>query len=231
MLDKGGFDSEPVYSAEDALIRLSQQHFDAVTVDLKLPGEDGISLIRSLRSRLLTRDVPVVVISAWAGEGKVQFNDQALTVSDWLEKPIDENMLVLGVRRAIEGAAENKPVILHVEDDPDIQRIAATIAQDFATFVFAATLQEARARLEAQPFDLVLLDINLKEGSGWDLLTDIEALESPPPVVVFSAIEATRAQAARATAVLVKAKTSNEELLATLRRVLGLARPPEIELE
>jgi len=231
MLDKGGFDSEPVYSAEDALIRMSQQHFDAITVDLKLPGQDGIALIRSLRSRLLTRDIPVVVISAWASEGKVQFNDQALTVSDWLEKPIDENQLVLGVRRAVEGAAENKPVILHVEDDPDIQRIAATIAQDFATFVFAATLQEARARLESQPFDLVLLDINLKEGSGWDLLTDIEALHAPPPVVVFSAIEATRAQAARASAVLVKAKTSNEELLATLRRVLGLARPPEIELE
>jgi len=231
MLDKGGFDSEPVYSAEEALTRLGQQHYDAITVDLKLPGQDGIALIRSLRGRLLTRDVPVVVISAWAGEGKVQFNDQALTVSDWLEKPIDENMLVIGVRRAIEGAAENKPVILHVEDDPDIQRIAATIAQDFATFVFAATLQEARARLESQPFDLVLLDINLKEGSGWDLLTDIEALESPPPVVVFSAMEATRSQAARATAVLVKAKTSNEELLATLRRVLGLARPPEIELE
>ncbi|SDN13496.1 PAS domain S-box protein [Polaromonas sp. JS666] len=231
MLDKGGFDSDPVYSAEEALAQLGQRHYDAITIDLKLPGQDGISLIRQLRGRLLTRDVPVVVISAWAGEGKVQFNDQALTVSDWLEKPIDENLLVLGVRRAIEGAAENKPVILHVEDDPDIQRIAATIAQDFATFVFAATLQEARARLESQPFDLVLLDINLKEGSGWDLLTDIEALESPPPVVVFSAMEATRAQAARATAVLVKAKTSNEELLATLRRVLGLARPPEIELE
>lgn len=231
MLDKGGFDSDPVYSAEEALAQLGRRHYDAITVDLKLPGQDGIALIRQLRGRLLTRDVPVVVISAWAGEGKVQFNDQALTVSDWLEKPIDENQLVLGVRRAIEGAAENKPVILHVEDDPDIQRIAATIAQDFATFVFAATLQEARARLESQPFDLVLLDINLKEGSGWDLLTDIEALESPPPVVVFSAMEATRAQAARATAVLVKAKTSNEELLATLRRVLGLARPPEIELE
>jgi PAS domain S-box-containing protein len=231
MLDKGGFDADPAYSAEEALAMLEQQHYAAITVDLKLPGQDGIALIRSLRGRLLTRDVPVVVVSAWAGEGKVQFNDQALTVSDWLEKPIDENLLVLGVRHAIAGAAENKPVILHVEDDPDIQRIAATIAQDFAIFVFAATLQEARSRLHSQPFDLVLLDINLKEGSGWDLLTDIEALESPPPVVVFSAIEATRAQAARATAVLVKAKTSNQELLETLRRVLGLARPPEIELE
>jgi PAS domain S-box-containing protein len=227
MLDKGGFDADLVFSAEEAMAQMEQQYYAAVTVDLTLPGQDGIALIRQLRERLLTRDVPVVVISAWAAEGKVQFNDQALTVSDWLEKPIDENLLVLGVRRAIEGAVENRPVILHVEDDPDIQRIAATIAQDFATFVFAATLQEARARLASQPFTLVLLDLSLGEESGWDLLDDIEALQSPPPVVIFSAMEVSRSQAARAAAVLVKAKTSNHELLDTLRRVLGLALPPE----
>jgi CheY-like chemotaxis protein len=227
MLDKGGFDADLVFSAEEAMARMEQQYYAAVTVDLTLPGQDGIALIRQLRERLLTRDVPVVVISAWAAEGKVQFNDQALTVSDWLEKPIDENLLVLGVRRAIEGAVENRPLILHVEDDPDIQRIAATIAQDFATFVFAGTLQEARARLASQPFSLVLLDLNLGEDSGWDLLDDVEALESPPPVVIFSAMEVSRSQAARTAAVLVKAKTSNHELLDTLRRVLGLALPPE----
>src|SRR5205814_8276543 len=37
--------------------------------------------------------------------------------------------------------------ILHVEDDPDIQRVAAVIARDFATFEFASTLSEARERL------------------------------------------------------------------------------------
>jgi hypothetical protein len=40
-------------------------------------------------------------------------------------------------------------------------------------------------------------------------------------VVIFSALEVDRAQAARAAAVLVKAKTSNTELLETLRRVLA----------
>jgi DNA-binding NarL/FixJ family response regulator len=69
----------------------------------------------------------------------------------------------------------------------------------------------------------VLLDINLKEGSGWDLADRHRGARVAAAVVVFSAIEATRAQAARATAVLVKAKTSNQELLETLRRVLGLA--------
>jgi CheY-like chemotaxis protein len=70
MLDKGGFDTDPVFSAEEAMAMLEQQHYAAITVDLKLPGQDGIALIRSLRERLLTRDVPVVVISAWAAKAR-----------------------------------------------------------------------------------------------------------------------------------------------------------------
>jgi CheY-like chemotaxis protein/anti-sigma regulatory factor (Ser/Thr protein kinase) len=228
MLEKAGFDAETVYSAEEAMARLKHERYAAITVDLKLPGQDGIALIRALRAQLPTRDVPVVVISASAAEGRVRFNEQSLTVSDWLEKPIDENLLVVGVRRAIAGAAESRPVILHVEDDPDIQRIAAAIAQDFATFVFAGTLAEGRARLQEQRFDLVLLDLSLPGGSGWDLLADIETLNRPPPVVIFSALEVDRVQAARADAVLIKAKTSNTELLETLQRVLAQGRffPP-----
>jgi len=228
MLENAGFDPDTVHSAEEAMKRLEHERYAAITVDLKLPGQDGISLIRALRAQLPTRDVPVVVISASAAEGRVRFNEQSLTVSDWLEKPIDENLLVVGVRRAIAGAAESRPVILHVEDDPDIQRIAAAIAQDFATFVFAGTLAEGRARLAEQRFDLVLLDLTLPEGSGWDLLADIEALNRPPPVVIFSALEVDRLQAARADAVLIKAKTSNTELLETLQRVLAQGRffPP-----
>ena len=224
MLDKGGFDSDMAYSAAQALTLLEQTVYAAMTLDLKLPDQDGITLICTLRSQERTRELPIVVVSAMAGEGQIAFNNQPLTVSDWLDKPIDENLLVLALRRAIDGMAEGKPRILHVEDDLDIQRITAAIVQDFATFEFAATLEEARARLLDKRFDLVLLDLTLPGGSGWDLLTDIEALNWPPPVVVFSASEVNLAEGARAAAVLVKAQTSNEELLETLRRVLGQSR-------
>lgn len=221
MLDKGGFDADMAYSAAQALANVAQTSYAAMTVDLKLPDQDGITLIRTLRRQERTRDLPIVVVSAMAGEGQIEFNNQPLSVSDWLEKPINENLLILGLRRAIDGMTEGKPRILHVEDDLDIQRITAAIAQDFATFEFAATLQEARARLLDQRFDLVLLDLALPGGSGWDLLADIEALDRPPPVVVFSAKEVDRTQSTRAAAVLLKAQTSNAELLQTLQRVLS----------
>jgi len=231
MLDKGGFDSDMVYRAAQAMEQVVRRPYAAMTVDLGLPDLDGISLIRSLRHEERTRDLPIVVVSANAEAGELEFNNRPLAVSTWLEKPIDENLLILSLQRAIANMAEGRPRILHVEDDLDIQRIAATIAQDFATFEFASSLQEAREQLGKYHYDLVLLDLTLKDGSGWELLDTIEALNPAPPIVVFSATDVVAMESERVEAVLVKAHTSNEELLQTLQRVLdeslwGTVHPP-----
>ncbi|UUZ76577.1 response regulator [Polaromonas sp. P1(28)-13] len=222
MLDKGGFEADMVHSAAQALELLTIQAYAAMTVDLRLPDQDGASLIRTLRDEKHTRHLPIVVVSAMAEEGRLQFNNQPFMVSGWLEKPIDENRLILGLRRAIAGITGDKPRILHVEDDQDIQRITAAISQDLATFVFAATLEEARAHLRSHLVDAVLLDLDLGPGetSGSDLFADIAQLDPPPPVVIFSASDVSAADSEHATAILLKTKTSDDELRATLRAFL-----------
>ena len=225
MLEKGGFDVDRAYTAAMALAFLEKNSYAAMTVDLGLPDQSGITLIRTLRGQAHTRDLPIVVVSAAAAEGQIECNSLPLNVSNWLDKPINENQLILALRLAIDRMAEGKPRILHVEDDFDMQRITAAIAQDFAVFEFAASPQEARARLRERHFDLVLLDLALHGASGWEVMADIEALDKPPPVVVFSATELSRAKAARFAAVLVKAQTSNAEVLQTLQRVLAEAHP------
>ena len=221
MLDKAGFESDIAYCAEQAMACLARKRYDAVTIDLKLLGAQGVAFISALRGDEKTRCLPVVVISAMAAQGQLQFSQKPLMVSDWLEKPIDETLLIRSLRRAIAGLAAGKPHILHVEDDPDIQRVVAAMAQDFATFEFAATLDQARACLRARRFDLVLLDLTLGEDSGWELVGDIDALDPRPPVIVFSASDVRSTAGGRTQAVLVKALTSDAELLHTIRRVLN----------
>ncbi len=225
MLDKGGFDVDRAYTAATALAFLETNAYAAMTVDLALPDQDGITLIHTLRRQAHTRDLPIVVVSASASEGQLQCNNLPLNISDWLDKPIDENQMVLTLRRAIGLMALGKPRILHIEDDFDTQRIAAAIAQDFAVFEFAASPGEARARLREQRFDLVLLDLALRDGSGWDVLADLDALGHTPPVVVFSATALKPAEGKRFAAVLLKTQTSNSDLLQTLKRVLAEANP------
>jgi DNA-binding response OmpR family regulator len=228
MLENAGYDADYAYTAAQARDLIAARSYAAMTVDLKLPDEDGLSLLRSLREDEHARGLPIVVVSAISEEGRIQLNSETLSVSDWLGKPIDENRLVVAIRDAVAGKAQDGPRILHVEDDPDIQLISAAIAGDFATLEFAGSLGEARALLAERKYDLVLLDLNLPEGEGmgWNLMADIRALDPQPPVVVFSARDVSHADNDRVAAYLVKSETSNEEFLATIKRVLtGGPRP------
>jgi PAS domain S-box-containing protein len=224
MLDKAGFAADLAFTAAEARRRALRGMYAAMTVDLRLPDQHGVALIRTLREAPVTAELPIIVVSAICEEGRLQLNDQSNTVSEWLEKPIDENKLMTAVRLAADGHATGFPRILHVEDDPDIQRIAAAIAQDFATFEFAGTLREARARMAQWNFDLVLLDLQLPDGSGWDLVTDIESHWPRPPVVVFSVDDGRPEEANRVAAMLVKGSTSNELLLETIRPLIQRGR-------
>ena len=162
-----------------------------------------------------------------AEEGRLQFLQKPLAVSDWLEKPINENQLILSMSRAVAGLSGGKPRILHVEDDPDVQSIVSAIVQDAAVFEFSATLNDARARLRERHFDLVLLDLALGQESGWNLFEDIDTLDPRPPVIVFSASDVDLQEGKEVEAVLVKSNTSNVELLNTIRRSLGISEDPD----
>lgn len=80
--------------------------------------------------------------------------------------------------------------ILIVEDEPPIAEhiercLRRLLAPGAPRVRLAFTLEEARDRLRAEPFDLCLLDLNLSGSSGYDLLQ--EALALPPRVIIVSA--------------------------------------------
>ena len=77
--------------------------------------------------------------------------------------------------------------ILIVEDDrPLAQGIQMALSQADRTIRLAHTLSEARARLAAEPFDLMVLDLNLPDGNGLTLLEELRRT-SDLPVLILSA--------------------------------------------
>ncbi|MEM9320181.1 MAG: response regulator [Pseudomonadota bacterium] len=84
-LQKRGYD---VALAEDATAlrsRLQAQMPDLIVLDINMPGEDGLSALRSLRSE---NDVPVVMLTA-AGETIDKIVGLELGADDYLGKPVD----------------------------------------------------------------------------------------------------------------------------------------------
>jgi DNA-binding response OmpR family regulator len=96
-----------------------------------------------------------------------------------------------------------------------------------AQVVSARSLREARKRLSEGRYELVLLDIELPDGSGLELLSPgAELGNSSPPVLVFSAQDLPPEVSRRVAGALVKTRGSFAELAETVRSFLGIAAGP-----
>ena len=224
ILQDAGCRTEVARDAAGAKAVLSERHFDAMTLDIALPGQDGFSLIQELRAGTQTRALPIVVVSLDPERGRSQLSGDAFGILDWLGKPVDPERLLAAVGRAGQGARA-RPLILHVEDDPDIVTLLATLVQGRADVVSVKTCGEGKRALADGDFDLLVLDLELPDGRGLDLLPLLHrAGRRPTPVIVFSAHSLSRAMAFDIEAVLTKSQTSNEEILRTIESLVKLPR-------
>ncbi len=90
-----------------ALQLFGQQRFDAVLLDLKMPGMDGIETLRELLKR--DPEVPVIMVTA---HGDVATAVEAIKLGayDFVEKPPQISRITLTLRRAMEKAALEREV-------------------------------------------------------------------------------------------------------------------------
>ena len=216
MLAEAGFNSDIAYDASQArqLLAKRKNYYRLMTLDILLPDEDGISLLASLRKDPATKDLPVVVLSVKANEAKRELKGGALDVADWLSKPIDNQRLIDVVSSVV--ACNQPPRVLHVEDEKDVHTVVSQMLKDHCDLLWTQTVAESRELIKQGNLDLVLLDIGLPDGSGLDLIEDIEQLEPQPQVVIFSALDVSDEYSDRVDRVLVKSKTNNAKLLSVL---------------
>jgi len=220
MVERAGCDTDLARNANDAKRLMRERSYAAITLDLGLPDQDGLTLLRELRCDTNFAPVPVIVVSATAEEGQLRISGERLGIVDWLTKPIDEQRLLADLRLTLR-AGEQRSRVLHVEDDADVCSVVQTIARDFAEFEAAGSLAEAKLKLQQGGYDLVLLDLGLPDGSGLDLLPLIESMTPAPRVVIFSARDADPASRERASTFLVKSQTSEQQLIDAIKEAVS----------
>ncbi|MEO6423425.1 MAG: PAS domain S-box protein [Candidatus Nitrotoga sp.] len=222
MLEQDGYTVDVAYNTAQAKCMLDQIDYAAMTLDLSLPDQDGISFIRKLRMEEKTANIPIVIVSARAIEGSLELNGEAFKVIDWISKPLDKDQIVLAVRRAVGRFTGVRPRVLHVEDDSDIFKVMHGLIGDIVDLDHAGMLTEASELLEKCRYDLVILDLTLPDGSGQQLLPILNSATPPIPVMVFSAREIVRDEINNVASVMVKSRTSDAQLLATIKRLIGV---------
>jgi DNA-binding NtrC family response regulator len=87
----------------------------------------------------------------------------------------------------MEGNGGSAKIVLVVDDDPSLRLLCRVNLELDGHRVFeAATLSEARAQLERETPDVVLLDVHLGNDDGLDLLDEIDAVDVPTRVILMS---------------------------------------------
>jgi len=100
-LQSEGVAVELVVDGSEAMTAVARVPFDALLLDVHLPGADGLSLLRRLRRT--HPHVPVVMLTAEADPSTI-VEAMQLGAFDYMVKPIDPNRLRTVTRNAIERA-------------------------------------------------------------------------------------------------------------------------------
>ena len=106
---------EVVTNGRDALQRLEQQPFDVVLLDVRMPGLDGMTVLKTIKQKW--PDSEVIIIT---GYPEVDSAKQAVTLGayDYLAKPVGPDDVI----NAANGAVMHKRWALHRE--PQTPRVS-----------------------------------------------------------------------------------------------------------
>jgi len=112
-LQAEGFAVDVCHNGEEAWSAARHTPFDAIVLDIMLPGRDGLSLLRQMRERQIT--VPVLLLSA-RGEVNERVEGLNAGADDYLAKPFVLAELVARVRALGRRAGDSRATVLRVAD-------------------------------------------------------------------------------------------------------------------
>ena len=165
-----------------------------VITDHEMPGLDGISLAQRMKADPALAAIPIVMLSSSSLPGDLSRARRA-GIGAFLTKPVTQSELLDAIismlAPVIEIVRPPAPLtqerasksrgrlrVLVAEDNVVNQRVAAGLLERRGhRVVVVGTGRAALAALEAQPFDLVLMDIEMPELDGFETTAAVRAYE------------------------------------------------------
>jgi CheY-like chemotaxis protein len=98
VLTNAGFEVEKANNGKQALEHIAEHDYDVMFADLRMPGMDGLQVVRQLR--MTHPKMPVVVITGYPSQDTLQ-EAARLGVTDYLTKPVAPDVLTQAATQAM----------------------------------------------------------------------------------------------------------------------------------
>ena len=166
---------------------------DAITLDIDMPGLDGLQVLDRLKRDPETRHVPVHIIS---GVEQKREGLKAGAIA-YLAKPVSKEGLDAAFAR-ISSFIDTVPKRLLVVEDNEAQRqsIVELIAHEDVEITAVPSAEDALQKIGEEHFDCMVLDLGLHSGqmTGFDLLEKVKAdpENHDLPIIIYTGKELTQ---------------------------------------
>jgi len=185
MAHEQGFQCIVTHTANDALAAVATYRPKAILLDMNLPDYSGLGVLDQLKRNPQMRHIPVHVVSV------ADYSQQALAMGavGYAMKPVKREQLVEALERLEAKFSQGVRNVLVVEDD-DRQResIRQLLENEDVHITAVCTAADALGQLRKLTFDCMVMDLNLPDLSGSELLAKMAQAEeaSFPPVIVYT---------------------------------------------
>ncbi len=180
VLKQAGFVLFNAFTGEEG-IELAKKHKpDLIVLDIILPRMDGWTLLSRLKADSELSAIPVIVMTITTEKNL----GYALGAIDYIQKPVDNTVLVNKIKLAIPEAASG--VILVVDDDPNARELLAKMVarEGWAVEQAVNGLEAIQFLREKEPL-LILLDLVMPEMDGFAVINELQKNEAWRKIPVF----------------------------------------------
>ncbi len=208
----------------------ARQGAQAILLDTALDGMNGWEILPQLRRLESASRTPVVLLSVDDPESESELPEGA---EGWVTKPSQDDRLLTELARVLCGTGD-KARILIVEDDRDLARVIGEVfSRDAISVEMAHSLQETIAACSAFNPHLMVLDIGLPDGDGFNVVDWLRQHKSLArlPLVVYSGQDLSESERTQLTlgptSFLAKARVQPQQLEALVLTMLRSSRQQE----
>ncbi len=108
-----GYEIRDFECAKDFFQELSQKRPDIILLDIMLPDEDGLDIVKKLRANVETKQIPIILVTAKTSEiDKVKGLD--IGADDYMTKPFGVMELISRVKALLRRSNKTEEKLLHI---------------------------------------------------------------------------------------------------------------------
>jgi CheY-like chemotaxis protein/CHASE3 domain sensor protein len=186
-----GFQCVLTHTASDGLAAAATYRPKAILLDMHLPDSSGLGVLDQLKRNPQMRHIPVHVVSV------TDYSQEALAMGavGYVLKPVKREQLIEALQRLESKFSQDLRHVLVVEDDERQSESIRQLLQNGSVQITAARkATEALEQLRSKTFDCIVMDLNLPDLSGYQLLRQMAEQEDVafPPVIVYTGRSLTR---------------------------------------